>query len=161
MFLLPLRTPPTLRRLLLPPSPSTLPPLRLLSTLPKAKETKEPATAAKEKEAARPAPGAGLPPALVEHLRTEGPYNRQPGLRRCPHRAPHRREEATPSPEWYAVTRGRFVGVLNHYALSDLAITGVGSGARKAYPTQGEALQAFNDALHWGIVSGGVGVASL
>ncbi|KAK7027568.1 hypothetical protein R3P38DRAFT_2776486 [Favolaschia claudopus] len=121
----------------------------------KAKEPKEPkesVPAAKEKENARPTPGAGLPPALIEHLRTEGPYTANQAFVVVPSQPLTAIEEATPSAEWYAVTRGRFVGVLNHYALSDLAITGVGHGARKAYPSQGEALQAFNDALEWGIV---------
>jgi hypothetical protein len=35
-------------------------------------------------------------------------------------------------------------------ALSDVAITGVGASARKAYTTQALALEAFNQALVWG-----------
>jgi hypothetical protein len=38
-------------------------------------------------------------------------------------------------------------------ALSDVAITGVGASARKAYTTQALALNAFNQALTWGGVS--------
>ncbi|KAJ7909706.1 hypothetical protein B0H13DRAFT_1877511 [Mycena leptocephala] len=61
--------------------------------------------------------------------------------------------EDTPAPEWYAITRGRFVGIVDQYALSDAAITGMGASARKSYTTQQLALDAFNKALTWGGVS--------
>ncbi|KAJ7020483.1 hypothetical protein C8F04DRAFT_1275022 [Mycena alexandri] len=59
-------------------------------------------------------------------------------------------EEAVAAAEWYAITRGRFVGVVDQYALSDVAISGVGGAARKTYTTQAQALDAFNRALTWG-----------
>ncbi|KAJ7021242.1 hypothetical protein C8F04DRAFT_1195722 [Mycena alexandri] len=59
-------------------------------------------------------------------------------------------EEEVAAPEWYAITRGRFVGVVDQYALSAVAISGVAHGARKAYTTQHLALAAFNQALTWG-----------
>ncbi|KAJ6455656.1 hypothetical protein C8R47DRAFT_1228156 [Mycena vitilis] len=82
-------------------------------------------------------PGAGLPAPLVALLRDEaGPFLAN--------------QEEVAAPEWYAITRGRFVGVVDQYALSAVAISGVGHGARKAYTTQGLALDAFNRALEWG-----------
>ncbi|KAJ7029510.1 hypothetical protein C8F04DRAFT_1187723 [Mycena alexandri] len=59
-------------------------------------------------------------------------------------------KEEVPAPEWYAITRGRFVGVVDQYALADVAVTGVSQNGRKAYTTQSQALDAFNKALTWG-----------
>ncbi|KAK7033756.1 hypothetical protein R3P38DRAFT_3185518 [Favolaschia claudopus] len=114
------------------------------------KEHKESAPPApKEKET--PRPGAGLPDALIQHLRTEGPYTANEIFITVPTQPLDAVPEATPAPEWYVITRGRFVGVVDQYALSDAAISGV-AGVRKVYNSQALALEAFNSALHWGIV---------
>ncbi|KAJ7121207.1 hypothetical protein C8R46DRAFT_1050693 [Mycena filopes] len=105
---------------------------------------------------AAPAPtrtpsGAGLPAPLIALLRTaDGPFLANEVFSTAPTQALAPVEENVPAPEWYAITCGRFVGVVDQYALSDLAISGVGSAARKAYTTQGLALDAFNRALTWG-----------
>ncbi|KAJ7106128.1 hypothetical protein C8R43DRAFT_1140618 [Mycena crocata] len=51
---------------------------------------------------------------------------------------------------WYVIMCGCFVGVVDQFALADIAITGVGHSACKAYTTQQLALKAFNKALKWG-----------
>ncbi|KAK7050130.1 hypothetical protein R3P38DRAFT_3173190 [Favolaschia claudopus] len=128
----------TFRSSLLPP---LLPPLPLPpAAAPKAKEHKEP-PAPKEKET--PRPGAGLPAALIQHLRTEGPYTANEIFITVPTQSLGPVPETTPVPEWYVITRGR--------ALSDVAISGV-AGVRKVYNSQDLALEAFNSALQWGIV---------
>ncbi|KAJ7938257.1 hypothetical protein B0H13DRAFT_2301822 [Mycena leptocephala] len=98
-----------------------------------------------------PKPRAGLPTALVALLRDEnGPFFANEVFSATPSQALEPIEEAVPAPEWYAITRGRFVGVVNQYALSDVTIMGVSASARKAYTTQALALDAFNQALVWG-----------
>ncbi|KAJ7829916.1 hypothetical protein B0H13DRAFT_1916205 [Mycena leptocephala] len=104
--------------------------------------------------AARTPPGAGLPAPLVALLRGEdGPFLANEVFSIAPSQPLAAVPEDTPAPEWYAITRGRFVGVVDQYALSDAAITGVGASARKSYTTQQLALDAFNKALTWGGVS--------
>ncbi|KAJ7607447.1 hypothetical protein DFH06DRAFT_1347483 [Mycena polygramma] len=49
--------------------------------------------------------------------------------------------------KWYAITRGRYVGVTHSTAICDAAVTRVSHGLRAVYDTQYEAVQAFNDAL--------------
>ncbi|KAK7022211.1 hypothetical protein R3P38DRAFT_3195614 [Favolaschia claudopus] len=117
------------------PAPAAAP-----AAAPKAKEHKEP-PAPKEKET--PRPGAGLPAALIQHLRTEGPYTANEIFITVPTQSLGPVPETTPVPEWYVITRGR--------ALSDVAISGV-AGVRKVYNSQDLALEAFNSALQWGIV---------
>ncbi|KAJ6455646.1 hypothetical protein C8R47DRAFT_1228143 [Mycena vitilis] len=96
-------------------------------------------------------PGAGLPAPLVALLRDEaGPFLANQVFSVTPPEPLTAIEEEVAAPEWYAITRGRFVGVVDQYALSAVAISGVGHGARKAYTTQGLALDAFNRALEWG-----------
>ncbi|KAJ7799668.1 hypothetical protein B0H13DRAFT_1933002 [Mycena leptocephala] len=96
-------------------------------------------------------PGAGLPARLVALLRDEkGPFFANQVFSATPAQPLEAIEEDVPAPEWYAITQGRFVGVVSQYALSDVAITGVGASARKAYTTQALALEAFNQALVWG-----------
>ncbi|KAJ7040100.1 hypothetical protein C8F04DRAFT_1254242 [Mycena alexandri] len=48
---------------------------------------------------------------------------------------------------WYAITRGRFVGVTNVQALDAAATLRVSGAAHKGYSTQAVALRAFNAAL--------------
>ncbi|KAJ7665347.1 hypothetical protein DFH06DRAFT_1127671 [Mycena polygramma] len=96
-------------------------------------------------------PGAGLPAPLVALLRDEsGPFLANEVFSVTPPEPLAAIEEEVPAPEWYAITRGRFVGVVDQFALSHVAISGVAHGARKAYTTQGLALAAFNQALTWG-----------
>ncbi|KAJ6503173.1 hypothetical protein C8R47DRAFT_1067282 [Mycena vitilis] len=96
-------------------------------------------------------PGAGLPGPLVALLRDEsGPFLANEVFSVTPPEPLTAIEEAVAAPEWYAITRGRFVGVVDQFALSAVAISGVAHGARKSYTTQGLALDAFNRALEWG-----------
>ncbi|KAK6977843.1 hypothetical protein R3P38DRAFT_2783845 [Favolaschia claudopus] len=129
----------------LAPAPPSAP-----AAAPKAKDHKESAPPA-PKEKATPSPGAGLPAALIQHLRTEGPYTANEIFITVPSQPLASVPEPTPVPEWYVITRGRFVGVVDQYALSDVAISGV-AGVRKVYNSQAHALEAFNSALSWGIV---------
>ncbi|KAK7032026.1 hypothetical protein R3P38DRAFT_2774473 [Favolaschia claudopus] len=119
---------------------------------PSTKKDKEVVAKEPPKEVPRPLPGAGLPAPLVEHLRTEGPYLANEVFIAAPQEALAPVDEEVRAPEWYSITRGRFVGVVDQYALSELAITGVAGGARKSYESQAQALAAFNKALAWGIV---------
>ncbi|KAJ7084880.1 hypothetical protein B0H15DRAFT_951365 [Mycena belliarum] len=100
--------------------------------------------------AARTPAGAGLPAPLVALLRTEGPYLANEVYSVTPPQPLQAIAEPVPCPEWYAITRGRFVGVVDQYALSAIAISGVAHSARKAYTSQSLALDAFNQALVWG-----------
>ncbi|KAJ6552189.1 hypothetical protein DFH09DRAFT_1085980 [Mycena vulgaris] len=59
-------------------------------------------------------------------------------------------DEPVPAPEWYCITRGRFVGVIDQYAQAHYAICGVSNAANKAYSTQAIALNAFNQVVAWG-----------
>ncbi|KAK6997416.1 hypothetical protein R3P38DRAFT_2797728 [Favolaschia claudopus] len=122
------------------------------ATAPKVKEHKEAAPSA-PKEAVAAAPKdktAGFPAPLIELLRTDGPFLANEVFSVAPTSPLQAVPEETPAKEWYAVFRGRFVGVVNQYALADFAVAGVGQGARKMYDTQSEALAAFNDTLTWG-----------
>ncbi|KAJ7826543.1 hypothetical protein B0H13DRAFT_2374342 [Mycena leptocephala] len=53
---------------------------------------------------------------------------------------------------WYAITRGRFVGVTNIHALNQAAIIRVSGAAHRGYTTQAAAVRAFNLALEGGYV---------
>ncbi|KAJ7180033.1 hypothetical protein C8R43DRAFT_941763 [Mycena crocata] len=97
-----------------------------------------------------PPPGAGLPRALQALLRTEGPYAANEVYSVVPLAPLEAIEEDSPAPEWYAIIRGRFVGVVDEFALTEVAIRGVTHCTRKTYTTQAEALRAFNSALRWG-----------
>ncbi|KAJ7689746.1 hypothetical protein B0H16DRAFT_1752804 [Mycena metata] len=101
--------------------------------------------------AARTPSTAGLPAPLLALMRNEeGPFLANEVFSAPPAQPLTPVEEAVPAPEWYAITRGRFVGVVDQFALSAVAISGVGHNASKAYPTQALALNAFNQALTWG-----------
>ncbi|KAK7023737.1 hypothetical protein R3P38DRAFT_3534384 [Favolaschia claudopus] len=119
---------------------------------PPTKKDKEVAAKEPPKAVTPPAPGAGLPAPLVPHLRTEGPYQANEVFVVAPAECLAAVEEEERAPEWYSITRGRFVGVVDQHALSELAISGVAGAARKAYESQAQALAAFNKALAWGIV---------
>ncbi|KAK6967167.1 hypothetical protein R3P38DRAFT_2815302 [Favolaschia claudopus] len=102
------------------------------------------------KEAPKPAPGAGLPAALLELLRQDPPFTANQVFSVVPTEPVTAVEEESPAPEWYAIMRGRFVGVVDEYLLCDFATTGIARAARKVYDTQANALHAFNKALTWG-----------
>ncbi|KAJ6450442.1 hypothetical protein C8R47DRAFT_1230257 [Mycena vitilis] len=112
-----------------------------------------PAAAPAPPAAARTPPGAGLPAPLLALLRdgdANAPFLANEVFSAVPRQSLLPIEEETPAPEWYAITRGHFVGVVDQFALSHVAISGVAHGARKAYTTQALALDAFNQALTWG-----------
>ncbi|KAJ6503158.1 hypothetical protein C8R47DRAFT_1067270 [Mycena vitilis] len=62
---------------------------------------------------------------------------------------------------WYAVTKGRYIGVTNVHALEQVAIMRISAAAHKAYSTQAAALRAFNLALegNWVVIVPTVEVA--
>ncbi|KAJ7081099.1 hypothetical protein C8R43DRAFT_1143017 [Mycena crocata] len=97
-------------------------------------------------------PGATLPAALQEFLRSEGPFLANEVYITVPTAPLEPIEKEVPTPEWYAITRGRFVGVVDEYALTETAISGVAHCARKSYTSQQLAITAFNKALRWGVV---------
>ncbi|KAJ7716212.1 hypothetical protein B0H16DRAFT_1476913 [Mycena metata] len=94
---------------------------------------------------------AGLPAPLIALLRAaDGPFRANEVFGVVPTQALEPVEEEVTAPEWYTITRGRFVGVVDQYALAEMAISGVGGSARKSYTTQALAFNAFNAALTWG-----------
>ncbi|KAJ7023227.1 hypothetical protein C8F04DRAFT_1271652 [Mycena alexandri] len=56
-------------------------------------------------------------------------------------------------PIWYAITRGRYVGVTMNNGLAVNATTGISAGLQRKYKTQALALAAFNEMLRFGLVS--------
>ncbi|KAJ7678249.1 hypothetical protein DFH06DRAFT_1317027 [Mycena polygramma] len=139
------------------PGPVAVTPPAAPATAPAASATSVDASASAPSTApaaTRPPPGAGLPAPLVALLRdADGPFLANEVFSVAPNQALDPIEEETPAPEWYAITRGRFVGVVDQHALSAVAISGVAHSRHKAYTTQREALDAFNRALEWGGVS--------
>ncbi|KAJ7744431.1 hypothetical protein DFH07DRAFT_963656 [Mycena maculata] len=125
-------------------------PTPVIAPSPSGPPTVSPDTTSPPAPAQRVPPGAGLPAPLVALLRTEGPYLANQVFSTVPAEPLTPIEEDVAAPEWYAVTRGRFVGVVDQFALSAVAISGVAHAARKAYTTQSLALDAFNQALTWG-----------
>ncbi|KAJ7107314.1 hypothetical protein C8R43DRAFT_963140 [Mycena crocata] len=59
-------------------------------------------------------------------------------------------EDITPAPEWYMIACGRFVGVVDQYAMAHWAVRGISSPIHKAYTSQVFALDAFNKVVDWG-----------
>ncbi|KAJ6551554.1 hypothetical protein B0H19DRAFT_1264213 [Mycena capillaripes] len=49
--------------------------------------------------------------------------------------------------KWYAITKGRYIGVTNSTAIADNAVTHVSHALRTSYSSQVDAVRAFNDAL--------------
>ncbi|KAJ7618263.1 hypothetical protein DFH06DRAFT_1144833 [Mycena polygramma] len=49
--------------------------------------------------------------------------------------------------KWYAITKGKYIGVTNSGAVADHAVTRVSHALRICYDSQSEAVSAFNDAL--------------
>lgn len=78
------------------------------------KEPKEPAPPKEKEPAARTPSGAGLPAPLLALMRTEdGPFLANEVFSVPPTQALEPIDEVVPAAEWYAITRGRFVGVVN------------------------------------------------
>ncbi|KAK7012745.1 hypothetical protein R3P38DRAFT_3208579 [Favolaschia claudopus] len=57
------------------------------------------------------------------------------------------------APVWYAITKGRFVGVTLSNALALAAITGVSGGSMRKHKTQVLALGAFNTCVDFGTIA--------
>ncbi|KAJ7441678.1 hypothetical protein B0H11DRAFT_1749663, partial [Mycena galericulata] len=57
------------------------------------------------------------------------------------------------TPLWYAVTKGRYVGVHLNHPMALNAVVGVSGNAMKSYKTQALALTAFNEMLDFGMVA--------
>ncbi|KAJ7813181.1 hypothetical protein B0H13DRAFT_2382731 [Mycena leptocephala] len=92
----------------------------------------------------------GIPPGLAALLRHTGPWEANQ-LYSVPPTGPLSPvEEITPAPEWYCVTRGRFVGVMDQYAQAHYAIRSISNAAHKSYTSQAFALNAFNKVVGWG-----------
>ncbi|KAJ7841669.1 hypothetical protein B0H13DRAFT_2365580 [Mycena leptocephala] len=92
----------------------------------------------------------GIPAGLAALLRHTGPWTANE-LYSVPPTGPLSPvQEITPAPEWYCVTRGRFVGVMDQYAQAHYAIRGVSNAAHKSYTSQAFALDAFNKVVGWG-----------
>ncbi|KAJ7860161.1 hypothetical protein B0H13DRAFT_2355767 [Mycena leptocephala] len=49
--------------------------------------------------------------------------------------------------KWYAITKGRYVGVTNNLAIADAAVTRVSHALCASYSSQVDAVAAFNQAL--------------
>ncbi|KAJ7678288.1 hypothetical protein DFH06DRAFT_1121779 [Mycena polygramma] len=49
--------------------------------------------------------------------------------------------------KWYAITKGKYIGVTNSGAVADHAVTRVSHALRVCYDSQSEAVAAFNDVL--------------
>ncbi|KAJ7983072.1 hypothetical protein DFH06DRAFT_1318531 [Mycena polygramma] len=49
--------------------------------------------------------------------------------------------------KWYAITKGRYVGITNSTAIADGAVSRVSHALRSVFDTQQEAVEAFNVAL--------------
>ncbi|KAJ7164855.1 hypothetical protein C8R43DRAFT_1122734 [Mycena crocata] len=92
----------------------------------------------------------GIPPGLAALLRSTGPWTANV-LYSVPPTGPlNPVDEIVPAPEWYCVTRGRFVGVFDQYAQAHWAIRGVSNAVQKSYSSQAFALSAFNKVVQWG-----------
>ncbi|KAJ6487671.1 hypothetical protein C8R45DRAFT_1097567 [Mycena sanguinolenta] len=139
--------------LLIPPRLRPRPcPLRIHHLPRRPPEVTVPASAPNTVPTPSPA-GAGLPAPLIAPLRgADGPFLANEVFGVPPSEPLAAVEETVAAPEWYAITHGRFVGVVDQFALSTVAITGIAHSARKAYTTQALALDAFNRALTLGSV---------
>jgi hypothetical protein len=54
--------------------------------------------------------------------------------------------------KWYAITKGKYVGLTIHNLLSSGAVSGVSGALQNCYPRQADALVAFNIALSGGLI---------
>ncbi|KAK6987760.1 hypothetical protein R3P38DRAFT_3230334 [Favolaschia claudopus] len=85
--------------------------------------------------------------AIVEMLRTEGPYRGARGFSHVPPQPLEPVEEVFPVQSGTPSLEAASSAVTDQYALADFAISGVAGYARKAYATQEHALAPFNLAL--------------
>ncbi|KAK6992843.1 hypothetical protein R3P38DRAFT_3224665 [Favolaschia claudopus] len=106
-----------------------------------------------------PAPAlAALVPVIPGGLRTSGPWNvgflyivvPPQHLAAIPDPTPQNAESL---PVWYAISKGRFVGVTLSNALALAATTGVSGASMKSHKTQVLALAAFNEALDFNSIT--------
>ncbi|KAJ7431201.1 hypothetical protein B0H11DRAFT_2262224 [Mycena galericulata] len=98
-----------------------------------------------------PVPAPAPAPALPPFVRTTGPWIAGQ-LYGIPPLAPL---TAVPDngEKWFAITRGRYVGLTNNSAISLNAVTGVSGALSGRRTTQAEALAHFNSALQTGAVA--------
>ncbi|KAJ7493729.1 hypothetical protein FB451DRAFT_1164600 [Mycena latifolia] len=92
----------------------------------------------------------GIPPGLASLLRWTGPWSANVIYSVAPTGPLAPIEEPIPAPEWYCITRGRFLGVIDQYAMAHFGIRNVSNAAHKSYTTQVYALEAFNKVVLWG-----------
>ncbi|KAJ7506696.1 hypothetical protein B0H11DRAFT_1903481 [Mycena galericulata] len=63
----------------------------------------------------------------------------------------------TPVPDnaekWFAIMKGRYIGLTNSAAIADGAVSRVSNSLRTGYGSQSEALEAFNTVLAMGLVA--------
>jgi hypothetical protein len=55
--------------------------------------------------------------------------------------------------KWFAITRGKYVGLTRNAALSLNAVVGVSNALSTSFNSQAEALEHFNSALECGAVT--------
>ncbi|KAJ6602495.1 hypothetical protein DFH09DRAFT_1068895 [Mycena vulgaris] len=103
----------------------------------------------------------GIPAGLASLLRWTGPWSANVIYSVAPTGPLAPVDEPVPAPEWYCITRGRFVGVIDQYAQAHYAIRGVSNAANKAYSTQAIALNAFNQVVAWGGIENPYPVTSM
>lgn len=96
-----------------PAAPAPSPVITSAQAAPVAASSEPAAPVTPPSAAARPPPGAGLPAPLVALLRADGPYQANEVYSVVPAEPLAAIEEQVPAPEWYAITRGRFVGVVD------------------------------------------------
>ncbi|KAJ7062447.1 hypothetical protein B0H15DRAFT_807883 [Mycena belliarum] len=92
----------------------------------------------------------GIPPGLASLLRWTGPWTANVIYSVAPTGPLAPVEEPSPAPEWYCIFRGRFVGVIDQFAVAHFGIRNVSNAAQKSYSTQAHALEAFNKVVEWG-----------
>ncbi|KAJ7690743.1 hypothetical protein B0H17DRAFT_1201573 [Mycena rosella] len=92
----------------------------------------------------------GIPPGLASLLRWTGPWSANVIYSAAPTGPLAAVDEPIPAPEWYCITRGCFVGVIDQFAQAHYAIRGISNTAHKAYSTQAIAINAFNKVVAWG-----------
>ncbi|KAJ7447994.1 hypothetical protein FB451DRAFT_1411556 [Mycena latifolia] len=92
----------------------------------------------------------GIPPGLASLLRWTGPWSTNIIYSVAPTGPLVPIDEPIPTPEWYCITCGHFVGVIDQYAMAHYGIHSISNTAHKSYTTQAYALDAFNKVVTWG-----------
>ncbi|KAK0463313.1 hypothetical protein IW261DRAFT_1575364 [Armillaria novae-zelandiae] len=106
------------------------------------------------------APSAGPPattvnvgpavPANTPHTNT--PIQNTQSVATAPVAGPSFQATVGPDGPWYAITKGRAVGVYRGWSNVTHLVTGVGRACYFCYPTHAAALTAFNEAVQAGVV---------